>query len=66
MPDIRATEQAEYDARWGNESYSPELIGYTPAFLNFMRDRVGRVSPPARTAVEIGCGDGFFPVSWLS
>src|SRR5437867_2793846 len=57
-------EQAEYDARWGDEDkYSAGNAGYTPNFLAFMRQWVGRTNaagPGGISALEVGCGDGFF------
>jgi 2-polyprenyl-6-hydroxyphenyl methylase/3-demethylubiquinone-9 3-methyltransferase len=55
------TEQAEYDRRWGTESYSAEQTGYTPFFLKFMADEVSNLrAVTAPKTLEVGCGDGFF------
>jgi SAM-dependent methyltransferase len=55
------TEQAEYDARWGDEDkYSAANTGYTPFFLKFMEKWVARSEKKPPAALEVGCGDGFF------
>jgi 2-polyprenyl-6-hydroxyphenyl methylase/3-demethylubiquinone-9 3-methyltransferase len=51
-------ERAEYDQRWSERHYSAETIGYTPNFLAFMGRHFAGMK--GKTALEIGCGDGFF------
>jgi SAM-dependent methyltransferase len=55
------SEQAEYDKRWSSGGYSADRIGYTRFFLRFMTQQLQRGGvPESPTALEIGCGDGFF------
>lgn len=57
MSDI---EKQEYDRRWVESGYGAEQLGYTPSFLKFMRRHLGRHVRPGSSALEVGCGNGWF------
>lgn len=56
----KGIEARDYDRRWeGQPSYSARLAGYTPHFIRFMERWAGTAEFGA-TALDVGCGDGFF------